>query len=225
MNWLDAIFVVILVLGALRGLLTGRFLSSLIIFVIWITSIAIAVNFEDQLGSMFGDYHWFPLLAFFIILGAIQAIIYWSNIPVMIITSIGWRPPREMDMFGSLILSACITAIYCGLIWRILWEIAVAVTRTSGFTVDGTGAASSYYNLIEGSALRSGFVAFVDWFEPPRGVILGCIFAAALVALAVMGRIRGETLEEEESSESVSESTSNIKGEDDISKGTKTDSL
>jgi hypothetical protein len=128
-------------------------------------------------------------------------------------------------MFGSLILSACITAIYCGLIWRILWEIAVAVTRTSGFTVDGTGAASTYYNLIEGSALRSGFVAFVDWFEPPRGVILGCIFAAALVALAVMGRIRGESLEEEESSESISEYRRNTDSDDDTSRGTKTESL
>ncbi len=68
MNWLDAVFIVVLVLGALRGLLTGRLLPLLIVFAIWITSIALAVNFEDQLGSTFGDYHWYPLLAFFIIL-------------------------------------------------------------------------------------------------------------------------------------------------------------
>jgi hypothetical protein len=173
MNWLDAIFIVLLVLGAIRGLLTGKMLSLLIIFAIWVISIAIAVNFEEQLGDTFGDYHWYPLLAFFIILGVIQAIIYWSGIPdyhwypllaffiilgviqaiiywsgipVMLINSIGWRPPKEQGMVGAMLLSACITAIYCGLIWRILWEIAVAVTRTSGFTVEGSGAASTYYN-------------------------------------------------------------------------------
>jgi hypothetical protein len=198
MNWLDAIFVVVLVLGALRGLLTGRVLPLLIVFAIWITSIALAVNFEEQLGSTFGTYHWYPLLAFFIILIIIQAIIYWSGIPKMILDSISWRPQRSMDLLGSAFLSACITAIYCGLAWRVLWEIAVAVSRTSGFTAEGTGAASSYYNLIEGSALRSGFVAFVDWYEPPLGVILGSILLAALVGLAIAGRLRGTESESED---------------------------
>lgn len=202
MNWLDAVFIVVLVLGALRGLLTGRLLPLLIVFAIWITSIALAVNFEDQLGSTFGDYHWYPLLAFFIILIVIQAIIYWSGIPIMILNSIKWRPLRSMNMLGSALLSACITAIYCGLAWRVLWEIARAVAQTSGFKVDGTGAASTYYNLIEGSALRSGFIAFVDWYEPPLGVVLGSIVLAALVGLAVAGRLRGAESDIEDEDES-----------------------
>lgn len=194
---MDAVFIVVLVLGALRGLFTGRLLPLLIVFAIWITSIALAVNFEDQLGSTFGDYHWYPLLAFFIILIVIQAIIYWSGIPIMILNSIKWRPLRSMNMLGSALLSACITAIYCGLAWRVLWEIARAVAQTSGFTAEGTGAASTYYNLIEGSALRSGFIAFVDWYEPPLGVVLGSIVLAALVGLAVAGRLRGDESEVE----------------------------
>ena len=202
MNWLDAVFIVVLVLGALRGLLTGRLLPLLIVFAIWITCIALAVNFEDQLGSTFGDYHWYPLLAFFIILIVIQAIIYWSGIPIMILNSIKWRPLRSMNMLGSALLSACITAIYCGLAWRVLWEIARAVAQTSGFTADGTGAASTYYNLIEGSALRSGFIAFVDWYEPPLGVVLGSIVLAALVGLAVAGRLRGAESDIEDDDES-----------------------
>jgi|GEM_PF-5875078 len=202
MNWLDAVFIVVLVLGALRGLLTGRLLPLLIVFAIWITSIALAVNFEDQLGSTFGDYHWYPLLAFFIILIVIQAIIYWSGIPIMILNSIKWRSQKSMDMLGGMLLSACITAIYCGLAWRALWEIARAVAQTSGFTAEGTGAASTYYNLIEGSALRSGFIAFVDWYEPPLGVVLGSIVLAALVGLAVAGRIRGAESDIEDDDES-----------------------
>ncbi len=215
---MDAVCIIVLVLGGLRGLLTGRLLPLLIIFAIWITSIALAVNFEDQLGSTFGDYHWYPLLAFFIILIIIQAIIYWSGIPVMILNSIKWRPQRSMDMLGSALLSACITAIYCGLAWRVLWEIAVAVTRTSGFTVEGTGAASSYYNLIEGSALRSGFIDFVDWYEPPLGVVLGSIVLAALVALAVAGRLRGAGSE----GESEDNGESGIAGGNGAGSGTKT---
>ena len=199
---MDAVFIVVLVLGALRGLLTGRLLPLLIVFAIWITCIALAVNFEDQLGSTFGDYHWYPLLAFFIILIVIQAIIYWSGIPIMILNSIKWRPLRSMNMLGSALLSACITAIYCGLAWRVLWEIARAVAQTSGFTAEGTGAASTYYNLIEGSALRSGFIAFVDWYEPPLGVVLGSIVLAALVGLAVAGRLRGAESDIEDDDES-----------------------
>ena len=202
MNWLDAVFIVVLVLGALRGLLTGRLLPLLIVFAIWITCIALAVNFEDQLGSTFGDYHWYPLLAFFIILIVIQAIIYWSGIPIMILNSIKWRSQKSMDMLGGMLLSACITAIYCGLAWRVLWEIARAVAQTSGFTAEGTGAASTYYNLIEGSALRSGFIAFVDWYEPPLGVVLGSIVLAALVGLAVAGRLRGAESDIEDDDES-----------------------
>lgn len=199
---MDAVFIIVLVLGALRGLLTGRLLPLLIVFAIWITSIALAVNFEDQLGSTFGDYHWYPLLAFFIILIVIQAIIYWSGIPIMILNSIKWRPLKSMNMLGSTLLSACITAIYCGLAWRVLWEIARAVAQTSGFTAEGTGAASTYYNLIEGSALRSGFIAFVDWYEPPLGVVLGSVVLAALVGLAVAGRLRGAESDIEDDDES-----------------------
>lgn len=214
---MDAVFIVVLVLGALRGLLTGRLLPLLIVFAIWITCIALAVNFEDQLGSTFGDYHWYPLLAFFIILIAIQAIIYWSGIPIMILNSIKWRPLRSMNMLGSALLSACITAIYCGLAWRVLWEIARAVAQTSGFTAEGTGAASTYYNLIEGSALRSGFIAFVDWYEPPLGVVLGSIVLAALVGLAVAGRLRGAESDIEDDDESGISSGETGSGTDTLS--------
>ena len=214
---MDAVFIVVLVLGALRGLLTGRLLPLLIVFAIWITCIALAVNFEDQLGSTFGDYHWYPLLAFFIILIVIQAIIYWSGIPIMILNSIKWRPLRSMNMLGSALLSACITAIYCGLAWRVLWEIARAVAQTSGFKVDGTGAASTYYNLIEGSALRSGFIAFVDWYEPPLGVVLGSIVLAALVGLAVAGRLRGAESDIEDDDESGISSGETGSGTDTLS--------
>ena len=196
MTWLDAIFIVILILGAVRGLFTGKLLPLLIVFAIWITSIAIAVNFEGSLGDTFGDYQWSHLLAFFIILIVIQTIIYWSAIPVMVLRSIDWRPERSINMLGALFISACITAIYCGLIWRIL---EVIKNEVQGDRVEVlTGAAGSFVELIEGSAVRSGFVAFVDWFAPPKGVILGCLMGAALVALAVHARLREERVDEEE---------------------------
>ncbi len=190
MNWLDAIFVVFLVLGALRGLLTGKLLPLLIVFSIWIMSIAIGVTFEGQLGDTFGDFHWYPLLAFFIILIFIQVAIYWSGIPQTVLNSIRWRPDRWMDMIGGVILSACIVAIYCGLIWRILTEIAIAVAIRPGFSVDGTGPGATFYNLVFDSALRSGMVDFVAAYEPPLGVVLGSIIGAALIGLAVAGRLR-----------------------------------
>jgi len=56
MNWLDAIFAILLIVGALRRLLTGRFLPLLIVFAVWVTSIALAVNFQDQLGRVIGDF-------------------------------------------------------------------------------------------------------------------------------------------------------------------------
>lgn len=190
MTWLDAIFVVFLVLGALRGLFTGRLLPLLIVFAVWIMSIAIAVNFEKQLGDTFGDFHWYPLLAFFIILVVIHTAIYWSGIPLMVMSSIRWRPDRWMNMVGGILLNACIVAIYCGLVWRILTEIAVAVAIRPGFSVDGTGPGATFYNLVFDSALRSGLVDFVAAYEPPLGVVLGSVIGAVLVGLAVAGRLR-----------------------------------
>jgi len=193
MNWLDAIFVVFLVLGALRGLFTGKLLPLLIVFAVWIMSIAIAVNFENQLGDTLGDFHWYPLLAFFIILVVIQVAIYWSGIPLMVMNSIRWRPDRWMNMVGGILLNACMVAIYCGLVWRILTEIAVAVAIRPGFSVDGTGPGATFYNLVIDSALRSGLVDFVDAYEPPLGIVLGSVIGAALVGLAISGRLRGES--------------------------------
>ena len=221
MTWLDAIFIVILILGAVRGLFTGKLLPLLIVFAIWITSIAIAVNFEGSLGDTFGDYDWYPLLAFFIILMVIQAIIYWSGIPVIVMRSINWRPDRQLNMLGGLLISACITAIYCGLIWRIL---EVIKNEVQGNRVEVlTGAAGSFVELIEGSAVRSGFVAFVDWFEPPVGVILGCLIGAALVAFAAHARLREDRVEEEEEEEY--ESTREDEGYYDAGDRSKTEGL
>lgn len=190
MNWLDAIFVVFLVLGALRGLFSGKLLPLLIIFSVWIMSIALAVNFEDQLGDTFGDYHWYSLLAFFIILGVIQLAIYWSGIPTVVLTSIRWKPEKWMDMAGGAVLSACITMIYAGIVWRVLWEIAREVAIRPGFSVEGSGFGSAYYNLIEGSAVRPALVSFIEAFEPPLGVVLGSLIGAALIGLAIASRLR-----------------------------------
>jgi len=190
MNWLDAIFVVFLVLGALRGLFSGKLLPLLIVFSVWIMSIALAVNFEDQLGDTFGDYHWYPLLAFFIILAVIQVAIYWSGIPTIVVNSIGWKPQKWMDMAGGAILSACITLIYAGIVWRVLWEIAEEVAIRPGFSVEGSGFGTAYYNLIEGSAVRPALVSFIEAFEPPLGVALGLVIGAVLIGLAVASRLR-----------------------------------
>ncbi len=221
MNWLDAIFIVFLILGAVRGLLTGKLLPLLIVFAIWITSIAIAVNFEASLGDTFGDYHWHPLLAFFIILVVIQVIIYWSAIPIMVLRSVDWRPERQIEMLGGLFISACIAAIYCGLVWRVLTVIKDAVEQSPSYDMTGSGFTNSFVDLIQGSATRSGFVAFVDWFAPPVGVILGCVMGAALVALAVSARLRQERVEESDEYEAPPE----VETDNDIGGPTKTDSL
>ena len=196
MNWLDAIFVIILVIGTVRGLLTGQLLPLLIIFAVWVTSIALAVNFEDQLGNAIGTTSWYPLLAFFIILIIVQLILYLSAVPAIILGFIGWRPQRWLDIFGGMLISGCITAIICGIIWRVLGEIATQLSPAE------SGAAKAFNDVVQGSALRSDLIAFVDWFEPPVGVVLGSVIAAALVLLATVGRIRGP----ESASESESES-------------------
>jgi hypothetical protein len=191
MNWLDAIFVVFLVLGALRGLFSGKLLPLLIIFSVWIMSIALAANFEDQLGDTFGDYHWYPLLAFFLILSIVQVAIYWSGIPTIVVNSIGWKPQKWMDMAGGVVLSACITLIYAGLVWRVLWEIAQEVAIRPGFAAGGSGFGAAYYDLIEGSAVRPALISFIEAFKPPLGVVLGSLIGAALIGLAIASRLRG----------------------------------
>ena len=55
----------------------------------------------------------------------------------------------------------------------------------------------AFYDVVQGSALRPDLIAFVDWFEPPVGVVLGSIIAATLVLLATVGRIRGSESEGE----------------------------
>ena len=105
-------------------------------------------------------------------------------------------------MLGSALLSACITAIYCGLAWRVLLVIKDAVREASSFNPQGSGAANAFVDLINGSSTSSGFVAFVDWFEPPLGVVLGSIALAALVGLAVAGRLRGAESDIEDEDES-----------------------
>lgn len=207
MNWLDAIFVIILVVGTLRGLLTGKLLPLLIIFAVWVTGIALAVNFEDQLGNAMGTTSWYPLLAFFIILIITQLILYLSAVPGIIISYISWRPQGWLDSLGGMLISGCITATICGIIWRILDAIATQVSPAPGSPAE-SGAAKAFSDIVQGSALRPDLIAFVDWFEPPVGVVLGSITAAALVLLATMGRIRGPEIESESEGESESESDS-----------------
>jgi len=178
MNWLDAIFVILLIVGALRGLLTGRFLPLLIVFAVWVTSIALAVNFQDQLGRVIGDFSWAPLLAFFIIWGIVQIILYASQIPVLIQSYVSWRPQKWLDSLGGMLISACISAIIYG---------TLQVSQDNAF-----------YDLVEGSALRPKLTAFVDWFAPPTGIVLGSIIGAALVSLAAVERIRGKENQESE---------------------------
>lgn len=187
MNWLDAIFAILLIVGALRGLLTGRFLPLLIVFAVWVTSIALAVNFQDQLGRVIGDFSWAPLLAFFIIWGIVQIILYASQIPVLIQGYVSWRPQKWLDSLGGMLISTCISAIIYGIIWLVLWEIALQVSQDNAF-----------YDLVEGSALRPKLTAFVDWFAPPTGIVLGSIIGAALVSLAAVERIRGKENQESE---------------------------
>ena len=204
MNWLDAIFVILLVVGVLRGLLTGKLLPLLIIFAIWVTSIALAVNFEDQFGNAIGTTSWYPLLAFFIILIIVQLILYLSAVPAIVLSWISWRPQRWLDSLGGMLISGCITAIICGIIWRILQEIATQISPAPGLPPE-SGAAKAFYDIVQGSALRPDLIAFVDWFEPPVGVVLGSITAAVLVLLATIGRIGGIESETESESESDSE--------------------
>jgi hypothetical protein len=185
MTWLDTIFVILIVLGAVRGLLTGHLVTSLIIFALWVTGIAVAVNFEEQLGSSIGDYSWAPLLAFFIILGIVLLILYGSGIPAMVARNITWRPPRWLDLIGGMVAGGLIAAMMSGIIWRVLDQIAYyLLTETS------VGADNAFIQLVADSALRENLTAFVDWFAPPVGIVIGGILGAALVALAAFGRIR-----------------------------------
>ena len=185
MTWLDTIFVILIVLGAVRGLLTGHLVTSLIIFALWVTGIAVAVNFEEQLGSSIGDYSWAPLLGFFIILGIVLLILYGSGIPAMVARNIAWRPPRWLDLLGGMVAGGLIAAMMSGIIWRVLDQIAYyLLTETS------VGADNAFVQLIQDSALRENLTAFVDWFAPPVGIVIGGILAAVLVALAAFGRIR-----------------------------------
>lgn len=196
MNWLDAIFIIILVIGTVLGLLTGRLLPLLIVFAIWVTSIALAVNFEDQLGNAFGDTSWYPLLAFFIILGVVQLILYLSGIPLIILGYVGWRPQRWLDSLGGMLISGCITAIICGIIWRVLEEIAIQVSPAPGIPPE-SDAAKAFYDFVQGSAVRPDLIAFVNGFEPPVGVVIGSIIAITLAVLAAVGRISGSESESE----------------------------
>ena len=192
MTWLDTIFVILIVLGAVRGLLTGHLVTSLIIFALWVTGIAVAVNFEDQLGSSIGDYSWAPLLAFFIILGIVLLILYGSGIPAMVARNIAWRPPRWLDLLGGMVVGGLIAAMMSGIIWRILDEVAFyLLTETS------VGPENAFIQLVQDSALRENLTAFVDWFAPPVGIVIGGILAAALVALAAFGRIMRSDAEDD----------------------------
>lgn len=192
MTWLDTIFIILIVLGAVRGLLTGHLVTSLILFALWVTGIAVAVNFEEQLGSSIGDYSWAPLLAFFIILGIILLILYGSGIPAMVARNITWRPPRWLDLIGGMVAGGLIAAMMSGIIWRVLDQIAYyMVTETS------IGADNAFIQLVQDSALRENLTAFVDWFAPPVGIVIGGILAAVLVALAAFGRIRRAEAEDD----------------------------
>ena len=197
MNWLDAIFVVILVVVALRGLFTGKLLPLLIHFTIWITSIALAVGFADQLGNTMGTTSWYPLLAFFIILIVIQQILHLSGVPLIILGSIGWRPQRWLNSLGSMVANGCIAAIVFGIIWRVLEEIAIQVSPAPGLPPE-SGAARAFNDVVQSSALRPNLVAFVDWFEPPVGLVIGSVIAATLVLVAIIGRMKGSESESED---------------------------
>jgi hypothetical protein len=142
------------------------------------------VNFEEQLGSSIGDYSWAPLLGFFIILGIVLLILYGSGIPAMVARNIAWRPPRWLDVLGGMVVGGLIAAMMSGIIWRVLDQVAFYLLTETSVSAD-----NAFIQLVQDSALRENLTAFVDWFAPPVGIVIGGILAAVLVALAAFGRI------------------------------------
>jgi uncharacterized membrane protein required for colicin V production len=171
MNWLDAVYLVILLATALVGLWKGL-LKFVFAFVAVILGIILGGYAGDALASAFGGGY-----VAIVVCSAIMAIII-AFLIYLILTRfvqrfITWTPVAWIDRLGGLALGLAIGFTICGVISSLLgivvaWSLPyVPPGDLTGWLKSAEGAvhsAQAYIsNTLHGSALEPAVRGYFDW--------------------------------------------------------------
>ena len=156
MNWLDAAFIIILVLTALVGLWKGL-IKLVFAFVAMILGLILAGYAGVALGNAFGGGAVATVVSFAILFIVIALAIY-LILTRMVRRFITWGPMALIDRLGGLAFGVAIGFAMCGTLSPLLgiaaaWDVLANRTEATGRIT----------NLLEGSALVPAVDTYFTW--------------------------------------------------------------
>ncbi len=171
MNWLDAVYIVILLVTALLGVWKGL-LKLVFAFVAVVLGIIFGGYAGDALASAFGGGY-VAIIVCSAILGIIIAFLIYLVLTRFVQRSITWTPVIWLDRLGGLALGLAVGFTICGAISALLgivvtWSIPHITPEALPEWLKGTeGAlhsAQAYIsNTLHDSALEPAVRGYFDW--------------------------------------------------------------
>jgi membrane protein required for colicin V production len=171
MNWLDAVYIVVLFLTALIGLWKGL-LKVIFAFVAVTLGIILGGWAGDALGGVFGG-GWVAIVVCSAILAIIIAFVIYLLLTRLVLRLITWTPVVWLDRLGGLALGLAVGFTICGVISAFLgivvtWSLpdvppAVLPEMLKGAYGAMHSAQASISNALHDSALEPAVRGFFDW--------------------------------------------------------------
>lgn len=155
MNWLDAVYIVILLVTALVGLWKGL-LKLVFAFVAVILGIILGGYAGDALASAFGG-GWVAITVCSVILAIIIAFLIYFILTRFVQRFIMWTPMVWIDRLGGVAVGLAVGFTICGAISALL---GIVVT----WSLPHLGSVqASISNTLHGSALEPAVRGYFDW--------------------------------------------------------------
>ncbi len=155
MNWLDAVYIVILLVTALVGLWKGL-LKLVFAFVAVILGIILGGYAGDALASAFGG-GWVAITVCSVILAIIISYLIYFILTRFVQRFIMWVPMVWVDRLGGIAVGLAVGFTICGAISALL---GVVVT----WSLPHLGSVQTYIsNTLHGSALEPAVRGYFDW--------------------------------------------------------------
>jgi uncharacterized membrane protein required for colicin V production len=155
MNWLDAVYIVILLATALVGLWKGL-LKLVFAFVAVILGIILGGYAGDALASVFGG-GWVAITVCSVILAIIISLLIYFILTRFVRRFIMWAPMFWIDRLGGIAVGVAVGFTICGAISALL-----GIVVTWSLPLLGS-AQASINNALHGSALEPAVRGYFDW--------------------------------------------------------------
>lgn len=155
MNWLDAVYIVILLITALVGLWKGL-LKLVFAFVAVILGIILGGYAGDALASAFGG-GWVAITVCSVILAIIISLLIYFILTRFVQRFIIWTPMVWIDRLGGIAAGVAVGFTICGAISALL-----GIVVTWSLPLLGS-VQTSISNALHGAALEPAVRGYFDW--------------------------------------------------------------